>query len=149
MNKLTTKKRMQMKTWWALVGARSIKLRSKVKFFNFVPFSRLINFVRQRRKAAKKRGKWYTNHSSNKTSRKSLGPVGSVFLKFFSKHFLKANAQQIRGQIKVHAVRYTLLAPTNTHGALGASNSGHSLIAYLLRQLTKVTFCDFYLTSDL
>ena len=48
MNKLTTKKQMQMKTWWALVGARS-KLRSKVKFFNFVPFSRLINFVRQRR----------------------------------------------------------------------------------------------------
>ena len=59
MNKLTTKKQMQ--TWWALVGARS-KLRSKVKFFNFVPFSRLINFVRQRRKTAKKkkkkRGKW-------------------------------------------------------------------------------------------
>ena len=55
MNKLTTKKHMQMKTWWALVGARS-KLRSKVKFFNFVPFSRLINFVRQRRKTAKNVG---------------------------------------------------------------------------------------------
>ena len=52
-NKLTIKKQLQMKTWWALVGARS-KLRSKVKFFNFVPFSRLINFVRQRRKTAKK-----------------------------------------------------------------------------------------------
>ena len=69
MNKLTTKKQMQMKTWWAHVGARS-KLRSKVKFFNFVPFSRLINFVHQRRKTAKKRGKWYTNHSSNKTNKK-------------------------------------------------------------------------------
>ena len=56
MNKLTTKKQMQMKTLWVLVCARS-KLRSKVKFFNFVPFSRLINFVRQRRKTAKKRGK--------------------------------------------------------------------------------------------
>ena len=54
MNKLTTKKQMQMKTWWALVGARS-KLRSKVNFFfNFVPFSRLINFVRQRRKKLQK-----------------------------------------------------------------------------------------------
>ena len=54
MNKLTTKKEMQMKTWWTLVGARS-KLRSKVKFFNFVPFSRLINFVRQSRKTEKKK----------------------------------------------------------------------------------------------
>ena len=52
MNKLTTKKQMQMQTWWALVGAGS-KLRSKVKFFSFLPFSRLINFVRQRRKTSK------------------------------------------------------------------------------------------------
>ena len=55
MNKLITKNQMQMKTWWALVGAKS-KLRSKVKFFNFVPFSRLINFVRQRRKTTKNVG---------------------------------------------------------------------------------------------
>ena len=83
MNKLTTKKQMQMQTSWALVGARS-KLRSKVKSFNFVQFSRLINFVRQRRKTAKKRGKWYTNHSAKETNRKkSLGPVGSVFLIIF------------------------------------------------------------------
>ena len=34
MNKLTTKKQMQMQTWWDLIGARS-KLRSKVKFFKF------------------------------------------------------------------------------------------------------------------
>ena len=81
MNKLTTKKQMQMQTWRALVDARS-KLRSKVKFFNFVPFSRLINFVRQRRKL-QKRGKWYTNHSPNKTNKKSLGPVDSVFLMIF------------------------------------------------------------------
>ena len=30
------------------------KLKSKVKFFNFVPFSRLINSVPQRRKTKKK-----------------------------------------------------------------------------------------------
>ena len=68
MNKLTTKKQMQMQTWWALVDARS-KLRFKVNCFNFVPFLCLINFVRQRRKT-KKRGKWYTNHSSNKKKKK-------------------------------------------------------------------------------
>ena len=75
---------MQMKTWWALVGARS-KLRSKVKFFNFVQFSRLINFVRQRRKNCKKRGKWYTHHSSNKTSRKKFGSCWfSIFNNFLN-----------------------------------------------------------------
>ena len=31
---------------------------------------------------------------------------------------------------------------------VGASNSGHSMITYLLRQLTKVTFCDLCLTFD-
>ena len=35
MNKLTTKKQMQIQTWWALVGARS-KLRSKVIFFSIL-----------------------------------------------------------------------------------------------------------------
>ena len=55
MNRLTAKKQMQMQTWMKLVGARS-KLRSKVKFFNFVPFSRFINFVRQGRKTAKNVG---------------------------------------------------------------------------------------------
>ena len=76
-----TKKQMQMKTLWALVGARS-KLRSKVNFFNFVPFSCLINFVHQRRKTAKKRGKWYTNHSSNKTNRKKFWSF-DLFLRIF------------------------------------------------------------------
>ena len=46
MNKLTTKKHMQMQTWWAPAGAR-IKW-SKVNFFNFVQFSRLINFVHRK-----------------------------------------------------------------------------------------------------
>ena len=55
MNKLTSEKQMQMQTWRALVGARS-KLRSKLKFFNFVPVSRLINLVRRRRKTEKKMG---------------------------------------------------------------------------------------------
>ena len=82
MNKLTTKKQMQMKTWWALVGARS-KLRSKVKFFNFVPFSRLINFVRQRRKTAKNVRSGTQTIALIKQPEKSLGPVGSVFLIIF------------------------------------------------------------------
>ena len=82
MNQLTTKKQMQMKTWWALVGTRS-KLRSKVKFFNFVPFSRLINFVRQRRKTAKNVGNGTQTIAPIKQTEKSLGPVGSVFKKKF------------------------------------------------------------------
>ena len=80
MNQLTTKKQIQMKTWWALVGARS-KLRSKVKFFNFVPFSRLINFVRQRRKTAKNVGSGTQTIALIKQTEKSLGPVGSVLKK--------------------------------------------------------------------
>ena len=72
MNKLTTEKQMQMQTRWALVGARS-KLRSKVKFFNFVPFSRLINFVRQRRKTAKHVGSNTQIIAPIKQKEKSLG----------------------------------------------------------------------------
>ena len=82
MNKLTTKKQIQMKSRWALVGARS-KLRSKVKFFNFVPFSRLINFVRQRRKTSKSMGSGTQTIARIKQTEKSLGPVGSVFLIIF------------------------------------------------------------------
>ena len=82
MNKLTTKKQMQMKTSWALVGARS-KSRSKVKFFNFVPFSRLINFVRQRPKSAKHVRSGTQTIALIKQTEKSLGPVGSVFLIIF------------------------------------------------------------------
>ena len=82
MNKLTTKKYIQMKSRWALVGARS-KLRSKVKFFYFVPFSRLINFVRQRRKTSKSMGSGTQTIALIKQTEKSLGPVGSVFLIIF------------------------------------------------------------------
>ena len=82
MNKLTTKRQMQMKTWWALVGARS-KLRSKVKFSIFVPFSRLINFVRQRRKTAKNVGSGTQTIAPIKQTEKSLGPVSSLFLIIF------------------------------------------------------------------
>ena len=82
MNKLSTKKQMQMQTWWALVGARS-KLRSKVKFFNFVSFSRLINFVRQRQKTAKNVGSGTPIIAAIKQIEKSLGPVDSVFLIIF------------------------------------------------------------------
>ena len=76
MNKLTTKEQMPMQTWWALVGARS-KLRLKVKFFNFVPFSRLINFVRERRKTEKKNVVSGTQTIAPvKQTEKSLGPIG-------------------------------------------------------------------------
>ena len=73
---------MQMKTQWALVGARS-KLRSKVKFFNFVPFLRLINFVRQRRKTAKNVGSGTQTIVLIKQTEKSLGPASLVFLIIF------------------------------------------------------------------
>ena len=68
-----------MKTWWALVGKRS-KLRSKVKFINFVQFSHLINFVRQRRKTAKNVGSGTQTIFPIKQTEKGLGSVGSVFL---------------------------------------------------------------------
>ena len=71
-----------MQTRWALVGARS-KLRSKVKFFNFVPFSHLINFVRQRRKAAKNVGIGTQTIAPIKQIERSSGPVCSVFLIIF------------------------------------------------------------------
>ena len=71
-----------MQTWWALVGARS-KLRSKVKFFNFAPFSRLVNFVRQRRKNGKNMASGKQTIPPIKQTEKSLGPVGSVFLIIF------------------------------------------------------------------
>ena len=84
MNKLTTKKQMQMQTWWAFVGAR-------FKFFNFVPFSRLINFVRQRWKTEKQQQQQQQQNVGSgtqtiapiKQTEKSLGPVGSVFLIIF------------------------------------------------------------------
>ena len=87
MNQLTNKKQMQMKTSWALIGARS-KLRSKVKFFNFVQFSRLINFVRQLRKTAKNVGSGTQTIAPIKQTEKSLGPVGSVFKNKFLNIFL-------------------------------------------------------------
>ena len=59
MNKLTTKKQMQMKTWWAF------------------------NFVRQRRKTAKNVGSGTQTIAPIKQTEKSLGPVGSVFKKKF------------------------------------------------------------------
>ena len=83
MNKLTTKKEANAnEKWWALVGARS-KLKSKVKFFNFVSFSRLITFVRQRRKTAKNVGSGTQTIAPIKQTEKSLGPVSSVFLIIF------------------------------------------------------------------
>ena len=72
-----------MQTSWAIVGARS-KLRSKVKFFNFVPISRLINFVRQHQNTAKHvaSGK-LTIPLTKQAKKKSLGSVGLVFLIIF------------------------------------------------------------------
>ena len=73
---------MPLQTRWALVGARS-KLRSKVKFFNFVPFSRFVNFVRQHRKTEKNVVTGKQTIPPTKQTEKSLGPVGSVFLIIF------------------------------------------------------------------
>ena len=55
----------------------------KVKFFNFVPFSCLINFMRQRRKTAKNVGSGTQTTAPIKQTEKSLSPVGSVFLIIF------------------------------------------------------------------
>ena len=62
---------------------RRSKLRSKVKLFNFVQFSHLINFVRQRRKTEKIVGSDTQTIALIKQTEKSLGPVGSVFLIIF------------------------------------------------------------------
>ena len=71
-----------MQTWWAPVNVRS-QLRSKVKLFNFVPFSRLVNFVRQRWKTEKHVASCKQTIPPIKQTEKSLGPVGSVFLIIF------------------------------------------------------------------
>ena len=60
-----------MQTSWALVGAGS-KLRSNVKFFNVVPFSRLLNSVFQRRKTAKNMGSGTQTIAPIKKTEKSL-----------------------------------------------------------------------------
>ena len=48
-----------------------------------MPFSRLINFVRQRRKTAKNVGSGTQTKALIKQTEKSLGPGGSVFLIIF------------------------------------------------------------------
>ena len=70
MNKLTTKKQMQ--TWWALAGSRS-KLRSKVTFFSILCHFHASLTLYTNVEKLQNRGKWYTNHSSNKTNRKKFG----------------------------------------------------------------------------
>ena len=72
-----------MQTSWAIVDTRS-KLRSKVKFFNFVPNSRLNTFVRQRQNTAKNVGSGkQTIPPSNKINKRVWAPVGLVFLIIF------------------------------------------------------------------
>ena len=66
-----------MQTSWAIVGARS-KLRSKVKIFNFVPISRLINSVRHLQKTAKNVASGKLTIPISKQTEKSLGSVGLV-----------------------------------------------------------------------
>ena len=63
------------------MGPRWRKKKIEVKghfFFNFMPFSSLINFVRQRRKTATNVGSGTQTIALIKQSEKSLGPVGSV-----------------------------------------------------------------------
>ena len=62
---------------------RKKKIEVKGQIFQFVPFSRLINFVRQRRKTAKNVGSGTQTIALIKQTEKSLGPVGSVFLIIF------------------------------------------------------------------
>ena len=65
------------------MGPRWRKKQIEVKghFFSFVPFSRLINFVRQRGKKYKKIvGSGTQTIAPIKQTEKSLGPVCSVFL---------------------------------------------------------------------
>ena len=50
---------------------------------SFVSFSRLINFVRQRRKTAKNVGSGTPTIAPIKQTEKTLGPVDSVFLIIF------------------------------------------------------------------
>ena len=64
-------------------------LVSSLIWFSFMPFSRLINFVRQRRKTAKNVGSGTQTIAPIKQTEKSLGPVGSVFKKKFLNIFLK------------------------------------------------------------
>ena len=83
MNKLTTKKQMQIQTWWALVGARS-KLRSKVNFFQFcVIFHASLTLHSNVEKNYKNVGSGTPNIAPYKANRKSVGPVDSVFLIIF------------------------------------------------------------------
>ena len=119
-----------MQNWWALVGRRS-KLRSKVKFLNFMPFSRLINFVRHCRKTEKKNVASGTQIIAPiKQTDKSLGPVGSVFLIIF---YTFSYSQY-------DTVRYALLmcsllaAPTSTYGVF----TSFSLSQYCCLHIWKI-----------
>ena len=156
---------MQMKTWLALVGARS-KLRSKGQIFQFCAIFTPHLLCAPTSKNCKKRRKWYTNHSSNKTNKKKFGSCWLSIFNNFLNIFFNANAQYIRGQIKVHAVRYAFLmcllfaAPTSTHGVFTSfrlsqycclhfwkNKFGSMLAQGFLRvksqaQITKVTFCE-------
>ena len=68
---------------------RKKKIEVKGQIFNCVPFPRLINFVRQRRKTAKSVGSGTQTIPPIKQKEKSLGPVGSVFKKKNLNIFLK------------------------------------------------------------
>ena len=56
------------------------ELRSKDKFSNFVPISRLNNFVGQRQKTEKKVASGKQTILLTKQTEKSLGPVGLAFI---------------------------------------------------------------------
>ena len=62
------------------MGSRWRKKQIEVKgqFFNFVPFSRLINFMRQHQKTAKNVGSGTPTIAPIKQTEKCLGPVVSV-----------------------------------------------------------------------
>ena len=67
---------------------RKKKIEVKVIFKNFVPFSRPINFVRQRRKTEKKKKKKNLVSGTQiivpiKQTQQILGPVESIFSRIF------------------------------------------------------------------
>ena len=77
-----------MQTSWAVVGART-KLRSKVKLFNFVSISHLINFVRQRQKTAKIVASDKQTILDAKQTEKKFGPCWFNIFNYFLNIFLQ------------------------------------------------------------
>ena len=108
-----------MQTWWVLVGARS-KLRSKVKFFNLCHFHASLSLCANVEKLQKSGTQ--TIAPLKQTEKKFGSCWFSIFNNCLNIFLKPMHSKYIRVQIKVHAVRFSLLmrlllaAPTSTHG---------------------------------